>query len=119
MNWIAISAIMLAFGVGAGAFGAHGLKDRLGEYLSTYETGVLYHLIHALGMLLVSVLEKTGTFGSLNRINWLLFIGIILFSGSLYALAITKIRIFGAITPIGGVAFILAWILLAVKAFKV
>ena len=118
MNWIAISAVMLALGVGAGAFGAHGLKDRLGEYVSTYETGAFYHLIHALGMLAVSVLEKVGTLGSLNKINWLLLIGIILFSGSLYALSVTKIKIFGVITPLGGSAFILAWVLLAIRAIK-
>lgn len=119
MNWIAISAIMLALGVVAGAFGAHGLKDRLGEYLSTYETGAFYHITHGLGMLVVSIIDRLNLIPGLGRVSLLLFLGIILFSGSLYALSITKIKIFGAITPIGGSAFILAWILLAINAMKI
>jgi uncharacterized membrane protein YgdD (TMEM256/DUF423 family) len=118
MNWSAIAAVFLALAVGLGAFGAHGLKARLdANHLDIYKTAVLYHFLHALGMLIVSVLPKTGTFPpeSANSVCWLLAAGILIFSGSLYVLAVTGIDRLGAITPIGGVAFIAAWLLLAWK----
>ena len=121
MNWTAIGAIFLALAVGMGAFGAHALKGRLDEYsLSVYEKAVFYHFIHALGIVLISLLARTGgvsvTGGT--RAAWLLAIGILLFSGSLYALAISGTRILGAITPLGGVAFIAGWLLLAYEAMR-
>ncbi|HUB78643.1 MAG TPA: DUF423 domain-containing protein [Bryobacteraceae bacterium] len=118
MNWSAIAAVFLALAVGLGAFGAHGLKARLdANHLDIYKTAVLYHFLHALGLLIVSVLPKTGTIstGSANSVCWLLAAGILVFSGSLYALAVTGIGKLGAITPFGGVAFIAAWALLAWK----
>jgi uncharacterized membrane protein YgdD (TMEM256/DUF423 family) len=118
MNWSAIAAVFLALAVGLGAFGAHGLKSRIdAEMLDIYKTAVLYHFLHALGMLVVSMLPKTGTFSesSADTVCWLLLIGILIFSGSLYVLAITGTRMLGAITPFGGVAFIAAWLLLAWK----
>ena len=118
MNWSAIAAVFLALAVGLGAFGAHGLKARLdANHLDIYKTAVLYHFLHALGMLIVSMLPKTGTFPpeSANSVCWLLAAGILIFSGSLYVLAVTGIDRLGAITPIGGVAFIAAWLLLAWK----
>lgn len=105
----------MALAVALGAFGAHGLKSRLDAYsMSVYEKAVFYHFIHALGILLVALLARTSaiSIGAQARIGWLLLIGIILFSGSLYALAISGIRILGAITPIGGVAFIVGWLVL-------
>ena len=116
MNWSAIAAIFLALAVGLGAFGAHGLRSRLDpEMMDIYKTAVLYHFLHALGMLTVSVLPKTGTFpeSGADTICWLLLAGILIFSGSLYLLAVTGTRTLGAITPIGGVAFIAAWAMLA------
>ena len=116
MNWSAIAAVFLALAVGLGAFGAHGLKARLdANHLDIYKTAVLYHFLHALGMLIVSVLPRTGTFSpeSANSVCWLLAAGILIFSGSLYVLAVTGVDQLGAITPIGGVAFIAAWLLLA------
>jgi uncharacterized membrane protein YgdD (TMEM256/DUF423 family) len=121
MNWSAIAAIFLALAVGLGAFGAHGLRSRLDpEMMDIYKTAVLYHFLHALGMLIVSVLPKTGTFSEAGAdiICWLLLAGILIFSGSLYLLAVTGTRMLGAITPIGGVAFIAAWVLLAWKLMR-
>ncbi len=116
MNWNVIGAILLALAVILGAFGAHVLRSRLDAYLmSVYEKAVFYHFIHALGVLIVSILPKTGTFPveAADGVCWLLLAGILIFSGSLYLLALTGNRTLGAVTPFGGVAFILAWLLLA------
>ena len=116
MNWSMTAAILLALAVILGAFGAHGLKGRLDEYsMSVYEKAVFYHFIHALGILLVSLLPRTGTFpeSTAQTACAILFAGILIFSGSLYLLAVTGTRMLGAITPIGGVAFIVGWLYLA------
>jgi uncharacterized membrane protein YgdD (TMEM256/DUF423 family) len=116
MTWSVVGAILMALGVALGAFGAHGLKARLDEYqMSVYEKAVFYHFVHALGLLVVSFLPKTGTFSEFAT-SWvcgLLLAGIVLFSGSLYLLAVTGNRGLGAITPIGGLCFIAAWVMLA------
>lgn len=111
----------MALAVGMGAFGAHGLRDKLDAYsISVYEKAVFYHFIHALGILLVAVLARTGGISAAaqTRVSWLLLIGIIIFSGSLYALAVTGVRILGAITPVGGLAFIIGWLVLIFEAFR-
>ena len=116
MNWSMTGAILLALAVGLGAFGAHGLRARLDAYsMSLWEKAVFYHFIHALGILIVSILPKTGTFpeGGAETVSMLLFLGIVIFSGSLYLLAVTGRSVLGAITPIGGLAFIVGWLLLA------
>ncbi len=116
MNWTATGAILLALSVALGAFGAHGLRDRLDAYsMSVYEKAVFYQFIHSLGILIVSVLPKTGTFSmnSAATIAAVLLAGIVVFCGSLYLLAVTGNRMLGAITPIGGVCFIVGWVLLA------
>jgi uncharacterized membrane protein YgdD (TMEM256/DUF423 family) len=122
MNWSAIAASLLALGVALGAFGAHGLRLRLeaSASASVYEKAVFYHFVHALGILLVALLAKTGaiTPAGLDRVAWLLFVGIILFSGSLYVLALSQVRILGAITPLGGIAFIAGWLLLAFEVSR-
>src|ERR1017187_6176292 len=95
MNWNAIAAIFLALAGGLGAFGAHGLRrPRDPEVMAIYKTAVLYHFLHALGMLIVSVLPKTGTLSEAgaDTICWLLLAGILIFCGSLYLLAITGDR---------------------------
>ena len=103
MNWSAIGAVALGLAVALGAFGAHGLRSRLDEYsLGIYEKAVFYHFIHAIGLLVVPLLTKN------ERVCWLLALGILLFSGSLYALAISGVRALGAVTPFGGLAFIAA-----------
>lgn len=116
MNWSGTGAILLALAVILGAFGAHGLRGRLDAYsMGIYEKAVFYHFVHAFGILIASILPRTGTVSSLWTpwICGLLLAGIVLFSGSLYALAISGVRALGAITPLGGLAFIAAWLLLA------
>lgn len=121
MNWTAAGAITLALAVMIGAFGAHGLKGRLDEYSMTiYERAVMYHFFHALGMLIVSAMLSAGLIPRSAGV-WvcaLLLAGVILFSGSLYALALTGNRMLGAITPIGGLSFIAAWAILAITALR-
>ena len=116
MNWSATGATALALAVILGAFGAHGLRDKLDAYsTSVYEKAVFYHFIHALGILIVSLMPKTG-YLSQTQAAWvcgLLTAGIVLFSGSLYVLAVTRIPMLGAVTPFGGVSFIAAWLMLA------
>ena len=121
MNWTATAAILLALAVTIGAFGAHGLQARLDPYsLGVYEKGVFYHFIHALGMLAVPLLLQTGRISPAAAAwtGWLLLAGIVLFSGSLYLLAITGVRALGAVTPFGGASFIAAWLVLAICALQ-
>lgn len=116
MNWGVVAAILLAAAVMLGAFGAHGLRDRLDAYsIGVYEKAVFYHFVHALGMLIVSVLPRVAllTEAGMAKVCGLLLAGIFLFSGSLYVLAVTGIRTLGAVTPFGGLAFIAAWLVLA------
>jgi uncharacterized membrane protein YgdD (TMEM256/DUF423 family) len=121
MNWTATGAIGLGLAVILGAFGAHGLRSRLDAYsMSVYERAVFYHFIHAMGLLVVSMLPRLGIV-SLSASSWvcaLLLTGVIIFSGSLYLLAVTGIRGLGAITPIGGLSFIAAWVLLAIALLR-
>lgn len=104
----------MALVVMLGAFGAHGLQSRLSaEMMEIFETGVQYHVYHALGLLAVGLLAVHIPDSSYLRwAGWLMLAGIIIFSGSLYVLSISGIRWLGAITPIGGVSFIAAWILM-------
>jgi uncharacterized membrane protein YgdD (TMEM256/DUF423 family) len=113
MNWSATGSILMALGVMLGAFGAHALKDRLDAYsLDVYQKAVFYHFIHALGILIVA--RTSGlTQSATTTVCALLLAGIVLFSGSLYLLAVTGTRALGAVTPFGGLAFIAAWLLLA------
>lgn len=115
-----IGSIIMALAVVIGAFGAHGLEGKLSErMMKNYQTGVQYHMIHGLGILAVGLLAvKMTTSGLLTGAGWSFLIGIILFSGSLYAMALTGITKLGAITPIGGLAFIVGWVLLAIAALR-
>ena len=109
-----IGALAAFIGDALGAFGAHGLRGRLSpESLNVFETGVRYQMYHAFGIFIVAIaLTRFG--GSMVRTaGWLFTLGIVVFSGSLYALALTGVRTFCAITPIGGLAFLGGWALLA------
>jgi uncharacterized membrane protein YgdD (TMEM256/DUF423 family) len=105
--------------VAAGAFGAHSLRGRLSpDLLAVFETAVRYQMYHALGLLAVAWAATRWTSGSIQWVGWLFLIGTILFSGSLYALSLTGIRWLGAITPLGGLAFLGGWILLAISVWQ-
>jgi uncharacterized membrane protein YgdD (TMEM256/DUF423 family) len=117
VNWSAIGAGAMALAVMLGAFGAHGLKGRLDEYsMGIYERAVFYHFIHAMGLLVVPLFPLSKL--SKTYICVLLSAGIVLFSGSLYALAVSGVRMLGAVTPFGGLSFIAAWLWLAYGLFK-
>ncbi len=99
--------------VAIGAFGAHMLKERLTTYgLDIFKTASLYHFIHAFGLFIVAWIRSKDETSKINKAGFCFVIGIILFSGSLYALAITQIKILGAITPLGGLAFLIGWALI-------
>ncbi|WP_432363910.1 DUF423 domain-containing protein [Sporosarcina sp. UB5] len=118
--FIIAGAVNAALAVALGAFGAHALKERLSErYLAIWETAVQYQMFHAIGLIAVGILMSTSLFGPSTSLTWagyLLLAGIIIFSGSLYILSLSGIGILGAITPIGGVAFIAGWIMLIIAA---
>lgn len=120
--FVIIGAICAFLSVAIGAFGAHGLKDKLSQhYLSIFETGVQYQMMHALGLILIGILADKmiqGQSALLNWAGWLMLAGIIVFSGSLYLLSITKVSILGAITPIGGVAFLVSWLLIVIAFIR-
>lgn len=121
IRWLKVASVLLACAVGTGAFGAHALKNTLdAKMLEVWHTANFYHFVHAFGLLVVPMLAMQGVLAaaSANFICWLLAGGILVFSGSLYVLALTRIGILGAITPLGGSAFILAWLLLAFKIAK-
>lgn len=116
---IIAAAALLATAVAIGAFGAHGLKPMLTEeMMQVYKTGVEYHFYHALGLLLVGAISLSLPLKLLNWSALFLGIGILLFSGSLYLMAITGIKWLGAITPIGGLSFIAGWILLLIAFYR-
>jgi uncharacterized membrane protein YgdD (TMEM256/DUF423 family) len=116
--WLVLAGVFGALGVGAGAFGAHGLKAVLSpEMLAVWETAARYHLIHAAALLGVAALAERQTPGV--RVAGIAFsIGIVVFSGSLYSLALSGIGWLGAITPFGGLAFILGWLALAAAGWR-
>jgi uncharacterized membrane protein YgdD (TMEM256/DUF423 family) len=116
--YIRVGAIAAFLGVALGAFGAHGLKQALGAERSVWETGVLYHLVHALAILFLGATAQNGPKAGFDIVFNLFVAGIIFFSGSLYVLALTKVMVLGAITPIGGACFLVGWGLLAYNAGK-
>ena len=118
--FIALGALFAALAVGCGAFGAHALRVRLSaDLLAVYQTGVQYHFWHALGVLAVGIAGlQLPASPWLRAAGWLLAAGILLFSGSLYLLALSGERWFGAITPVGGLAFILGWLAFALAVLK-
>ena len=117
--FLSIGSLCGALGVMIGAFGAHGLKSKLTEeMLAIYKTGVEYHFYHTLALLAVGLLALKFQSGLLTASGWSFFVGVLIFSGSLYALSISGVRVLGAITPIGGLCFIAGWVLLAIAVIK-
>ncbi len=108
--------------VAFGAFGAHLLEGRVADkYLDTWQTAVQYQMFHSIGLIAVAILMSSALIGPLSSLSWagyLMLAGIVIFSGSLYVLSLTGISVLGAITPIGGVAFIAGWVMLIVAAAK-
>lgn len=119
-NFLFLSAVCGLTGVAMGAFGAHGLKAMLSvEMLAVYKTAVDYQMWHALGLGLIAIIKQQSPESDhLKWAGWLMFGGILLFSGSLYLMAVLNIKWLGMITPLGGVCFLLAWGLLAIFAYK-
>ena len=118
-TFLFLGSIMGFLGVALGAFGAHGLKSRVSsEMLAVFETGVRYHMYHALALLAVGWAVSRNPIGVLNAAGILFVAGIVLFSGSLYLMSLTGARWLGAITPLGGLAFLVGWIWLAVSALR-
>ncbi|WZO96437.1 DUF423 domain-containing protein [Isosphaeraceae bacterium EP7] len=120
-TWIRFGAIFGFLGVALGAFGAHGLKDRLAELgtSANFETAAQYQMYHALALLAVGLVGSLGRgSAALSVAGWSFSLGILVFSGSLYILSLTGLKWLGAITPIGGVALLVGWAALAVAASR-
>jgi uncharacterized membrane protein YgdD (TMEM256/DUF423 family) len=118
--WIGLGAIFAFLSVGCGAFGAHGLESKLEpRMLAVWETAARYQMYHALALIGLGIwIGQRPLPGSVTVAGWAFTLGIVLFSGSLYALALSGIKILGAITPLGGMAFLIGWIAFAWAAFK-
>jgi uncharacterized membrane protein YgdD (TMEM256/DUF423 family) len=115
--WV-LGCIFGFLGVGAGAFGAHALRARLpADLLAVFETGARYQMYHALALLAVATIASRAPTGAASAAGWLFTAGIVLFSGSLYLLALTGTRWLGAITPLGGVCFLAGWAALALAGW--
>lgn len=111
----------MALAIALGAFGAHGLKTKISKQMfENWNTGTHYHLVHALALLFIGFLiTKVNDPTTLPTVaGWLIVAGILFFSGSLYIMALTNIKTLGAITPIGGLSFIVAWLLIAFTAWR-
>ena len=108
--WIIYGSLFSFLAIVIGAFGAHGLKNILDDYgKEIFQKGVFYHFIHAISLILIAIISNQYNGINLSVSAYSFIFGIIIFSGSLYVLAITNIKWFGAITPIGGIAFIIGW----------
>jgi uncharacterized membrane protein YgdD (TMEM256/DUF423 family) len=115
-----LGALSALLGVGMGAFGAHGLKAIITpEMMAVYQTGVSYQMWHALGLIGIAIIRHQNPVSKLLIwAGWLMFIGILLFSGSLYFLVLLNLSWLGIITPFGGVCFLIAWLLVSIYAAK-
>jgi uncharacterized membrane protein YgdD (TMEM256/DUF423 family) len=120
-TFVFLGALNAFLAVALGAFGAHGLEGKIPDrYLEIWKTAVQYQMFHALGLFAVGLLlGKFPQAGLVSTAGWIMFIGIVLFSGSLYVLSVTQIKPLGAITPFGGVAFLIAWVLIGYAAMKI
>jgi uncharacterized membrane protein YgdD (TMEM256/DUF423 family) len=115
-RFAAVGAFLGGLAVILGAFGAHALRDKVSlPDIEVWKTGVLYHMLHAIALLGLALYDKKGSY---RTVCWLWIAGITIFSGSLYVLALTQVKILGAITPIGGLCLIIGWFMLGFKLLK-
>lgn len=123
-RWITLGSVLMALAVALGALGAHTLKSQISDtLLDSYKTGVLYHLIHALALVVIGVLANADSKINYALPAWIMFAGILFFSGSIYFLSTREISglelsFLGPVTPVGGLLFMAAWIILAIKVLK-
>lgn len=118
--FLILGSVNMFLSVAIGAFGAHGLAGKVSErMLENWQTGAHYHIVHALALLFIGLLaDKLGASPLVTSAGWFIFIGIVLFSGSLYTMALTNMTKLGAITPLGGLSFLIGWILVAIAVIK-
>jgi uncharacterized membrane protein YgdD (TMEM256/DUF423 family) len=118
-RWFVIGAIVGASGVVLGAFGAHGLKARVApEMLEIWETAARYQILHALALLATAWASERWPGSATTTAGWLFLAGILIFSGSLYALVLSGVRVLGAVTPLGGLCLIAGWLALGLGAWR-
>jgi uncharacterized membrane protein YgdD (TMEM256/DUF423 family) len=118
-TFFALGALVGCLGVAAGAFGAHALSSRLApDRLELFELAARYQMIHALALIAAAWAVQRFPSGAANAAGWLLFAGVVIFCGTIYALAFGAPRVLGAVTPIGGLSLIVGWLLLAVAALR-
>ncbi|MFI5235947.1 MAG: DUF423 domain-containing protein [Gemmatimonadales bacterium] len=118
-RFVLLGALLAGLAVAAGAFGAHALKDRLSPGdLAIFETAARYQMYHALALLALAGIASRWPGPLLSWAGWLFVAGIALFSGSLYALALSGVRLLGAITPLGGLSFLAGWTCVALAAYR-
>ncbi len=120
MTAIQIAAIFGFLAVALGAFGAHGLKETLemNGTMAAWQTAALYHLVHAVVLLAIAMQLSSSGGGTRSLVFWLFAAGIVIFSGSLYVLAVTNMKWLGRITPIGGLSLLAGWLMLAIRGLK-
>ncbi|BBW97964.1 DUF423 domain-containing protein [Geobacillus icigianus] len=119
-TFVLLGALNAFLAVALGAFGAHGLEGKIPDrYLEIWKTAVQYQMFHAAGLLVVGLLlGKAPNVGLIGAAGWVMLAGIVLFSGSLYVLSVTQLKPLGAITPLGGIAFLIAWVMIGYAALK-
>lgn len=117
--WIVVGATLAFLGVAAGAFGAHALEGRIApDLLQVFDTGSRYHVVHALALVFVGLASARWPDPLWTVAGWLFATGVVVFSGSLYALALSGARWLGAVTPLGGVAFLAGWLVVVAAAWR-
>lgn len=117
-TWVQVGSLAAFLSVALGAFGAHALKERLGPLGPVWETGVHYQMFHSAALLFLGLAAPHLPPAAVSRIAGLFVVGMVLFSGSLYVLALTDVTVLGAVTPLGGLCFLSGWVYLAVAAGK-